>query len=351
MQETPSRVAGSLYWMHVLATAMLTWVGSHAKRGREAFDAFAILPHLLGTLIHDGWKHYRELLCKHGLCNIHHLRELTYVFEELGQAWAGRMIDLLGAAWHEVNELGGPLPAQRIASFRARYEKLLADGEAVNPLAPKSGRRGRTRQSKAANLLLRLRNYAVDVWRFATDHNVPFTNNIAEQAVRMPKVKQKISGSFRTMNGADTFCTLRSYLATMRKQGSYEKRANRRDGCSLGAQSVQGFARRMIMAGQRSTSVWDAIEDTPQQAARMRARADLMRALQAWIESAGLNQGDAANLLGVTQPRISDLVRGRINLFSLDTLMDMASTAGLSLHVEIKVPKRGKRRAAEAVHA
>ena len=107
----------------------------------------------------------------------------------------------------------------------------------------------------------------------------------------------------------------------------------------------------MIMAGQRFTSVWDAIEDTPQQAASMRARADLMRALQAWIESAGLNQGEAANLLGVTQPRISDLVRGRINLFSLDTLMDMASTAGLSPHVEIKVPKRGKRRAAEAVHA
>jgi len=107
----------------------------------------------------------------------------------------------------------------------------------------------------------------------------------------------------------------------------------------------------MIMAGQRFTSVWDAIEDTPQQAASMRALAELMRALLAWIESAGLNQGEAANLLGVTQPRISDLVRGRIKLFSLDTLMDMASTAGLSPHVEIKVPKRGKRRAAEAVHA
>ena len=218
--ETGLRVAGSLYWMHVLATAMLTWVGCHAKRGREAFDAFAILPNFLGTLIHDGWKPYRELLCKHGLCNTHHLRELTYVFEELGQAWAGRMIDLLRAACHEVNELGGPLPAQRIASFRARYEKLLANGDAVNPLASKSGKRGRTRQSKAANLLLRLRNYADDVWRFATDHNVPFTNNIAEQAVRMPKVKQKISGGFRTKNGADTFCTLRSYLATMHKQGA-----------------------------------------------------------------------------------------------------------------------------------
>ncbi|WP_273703833.1 transposase, partial [Candidatus Accumulibacter vicinus] len=79
--ETGLRVAGSLHWMHVLATAMLTGVGCHAKRGKEAFDAFAILPHFLGTLIHDGWKPYRELLCKHGLCNAHHLRELTYVFE------------------------------------------------------------------------------------------------------------------------------------------------------------------------------------------------------------------------------------------------------------------------------
>jgi transposase len=218
--ETGLRVAGSLHWMHILATTMLTWVGCHAKRGREAFDAFAILPNFRGTLIHDGWKPYRELPCQHGLCNAHHLRELTYVLEELGQAWAGRMIDLLLAARREVSECGGPLPAQHIAGFRARYAEILAEGEALNPLAPKSGNRGRTRQSKAANLLLRLRNYADDVWRFSTDHNVPFTNNLAEQAVRMPKVKQKVSGCFRTRNGADTFCTLRSYLATMHKQGA-----------------------------------------------------------------------------------------------------------------------------------
>ncbi|KFB68940.1 transposase [Candidatus Accumulibacter vicinus] len=130
------------------------------------------------------------------------------------------MIDLLVAACHEVNQLGGPLSSRQIASVRDRYEKILAEGEALNPLAPKSGKRGRTRQSKAANLLLRLRHYADDVWRFATDHHVPFTNNLAEHAVRMPKVKQKVSGCFRTKNGADTFCTLRSYLATMHKQGT-----------------------------------------------------------------------------------------------------------------------------------
>ena len=199
--ETGLRVAGSLHWMHVLATAMLTWVGCHAKRGKEAFEAFAILPDFRGTLVHDGWKPYRELRCQHGLCNAHHLRELTDLFEELGHAWAGRMINLLEAACHEVNEQDGPLPAQRIARFRAGYENILAEG-ALNPLAQKSGKRGRTRQSKATNLLRRLRHYADDVWRFASDHHVPFTNNLAEQAVRMPKVKQKISGCFRTKNGA-----------------------------------------------------------------------------------------------------------------------------------------------------
>lgn len=216
--ETGMRVAGSLHWMHVLATTTLTWVACHAKRGRQAFDALGILPGFLGTLIHDGWRPYRDLACQHGLCNAHHLRELTYVFEELGQPWAGRMINLLVAACDQANALAGPMPTVQLANFRLRYQEILAEGDALNPIVPKSGKRGRTRQSKAANLIWRLRTYADDVWRFATDHHVPFTNNLAEQAVRMPKVKQKISGGFRTKNGADTFCTIRSYLATLHKQ-------------------------------------------------------------------------------------------------------------------------------------
>ncbi len=216
--ETGMRVASKLNWMHVLATATLTWVGCHANRGKKAFDAFGLLLVFSGTLIHDGWKPYRELLCKHGLCNAHHLRELTYVFEEMGQAWAKRMGDLLVAACREVEAGGGPLPTERIAYFRRTYAEILAEGDEVNPRAPPSGKRGATKQSKAANLLKRLRDFSDDVWRFATDHYVPFTNNIAEQAVRMPKVKQKVSGGFRTKNGADNFCTIRSYLATMHKQ-------------------------------------------------------------------------------------------------------------------------------------
>ena len=218
--ETGMRVAGKLFWVHVLATRTLTWIGSHMNRGKKAFDAFGILAVFAGTLVHDGWKPYRDLACTHALCNAHHLRELTYVFEEMKQAWAKSLIDLLVAACHEVAANDGPLGVERIAHYRAAYAVILAEAIAVNPRAPPSGGRGRTKQSKAVNLLDRLQIYADDVWRFTTEHHVPFSNNTAEQAVRMPKVKQKISGGFRTQAGLATFCTLRSYLATLHKQGA-----------------------------------------------------------------------------------------------------------------------------------
>ncbi len=218
--ETGMRVAGKLHWLHALATDLLTWMGIHPNRGKEAFDAFGLLALFVGTLVHDGWKPYRDLACLHALCNAHHLRELTYLFEEMGQAWAKRLIEMLVTACREVAAAGGPLAADRLAYFRSLYWEIIAEGEAANPRAPPSGKRGRTRQSKAFNLLQRLRDYADDVLRFMTDHGVPFTNNLAEQAVRMPKVKQKISGCFRTLAGAQKFCTIRSYLETMRKQGA-----------------------------------------------------------------------------------------------------------------------------------
>jgi transposase len=219
--ETGMKVAGTLYWLHVLATSVLTWIGAHANRGKKAFDAFGILGEFVGTLIHDGWKPYRDLACTHALCNAHHLRELTYVFEEMGQTWAHHLIDLLVAACHEVNQTGGVLTSDRLAVYRAEYDAILAAGTAANPRAPPSGKRGRTRQSKALNLIDRLHDHANDVWRFATDHNVPFSNNTAEHVVRMPKVKQKVSGGFRTKAGLDTFCIIRSYLATLHKQGDH----------------------------------------------------------------------------------------------------------------------------------
>lgn len=217
--ETGLRVAGKLFWLHLLATTCLTWIGGHAKRGREAFDALGILTAFGGTLVHDGWKPYRELACQHALCNAHHLRELTFVFEQMGQAWAKSLIDLLVAAAQEVATAAEPLAGDRRTHFRTAYLAILDAGDAVNPRAPPSGKRGRTKQSKARNLLDRLRDQASEVWRFMDDPAVPFTNNLAERDVRMPKVKQKISGGFRTPAGLETFCTIRSYLATLQKQG------------------------------------------------------------------------------------------------------------------------------------
>lgn len=229
VDETGMRVNKILHWMHGAATETLTWVGVHAKRGSQAFDDLGILLNFKGTLIHDGWKPYRALNCLHGLCNAHHLRELTYVFEELKQDWAEDMILLLTHANH-VDNVNYAMPVRlnydglahrrQVQGFRDLYEAILDQGDAVNPRAPASAKRGVTKQSKPTNLLKRLREYGDDVWRFMTAHDVPFTNNIAEQTMRMTKVKQKISGCFRTLKGAKTFCVIRSYLATMHKQGA-----------------------------------------------------------------------------------------------------------------------------------
>jgi transposase len=170
--------------------------------------------------VHDGWAPYRELSCQHGRCNAHHLRELTFVQEVCAQPWAGRLIDCLTEAHRQV--LAAPdqgLPPEHIELIRQQYEAILSEGEAANPPAPPSGKRGRTRQSFPVNLLRRLRDQADEVLRFTRDPRVPFSNNLAEQAIRMPKVKQKVSGCFRTPEGAAAFCTIRSYLATLHQQG------------------------------------------------------------------------------------------------------------------------------------
>lgn len=227
--ETGIRVNKMLQWMHVLSTQGLTWMACHAKRGKEAFEEHGILPRFTGTLIHDGWKPYRALDCSHGLCNVHHLRELVYLHEQLKQDWAADMVQLLSHASHLHNQHGTAAGVlrytdqaylQQVRDLRSLYGAILDQGDLANPLRAPSGKRGGTKQSVGANLLRRLRLYGDDVWRFMTDPAVPFTNNLAEQAVRMPKVKQKVSGCFRTSAGAQTFCVIRSYLATMHKQGA-----------------------------------------------------------------------------------------------------------------------------------
>jgi transposase len=223
--ETGFYVAGKRHWLHVAATAGLTAYACHAKRGGEAFAAFAILPSFSGTAVHDAWPAYLGYGCRHALCNAHHLRELTFLEEEYQVKWAGKMKALLLEIKAVVEEAvaGGQseLAAKERQGFRRRYNRLVRQGLAVESQKPDlaSGKRGRKRQSKAKNLLDRLCRYRGETLRFMEDFRVPFDNNQAERDLRMMKVQQKISGCFRREAGAEIFCRIRSYVSTMRKQG------------------------------------------------------------------------------------------------------------------------------------
>ena len=223
--ETSISIAGQRRWVHVASTATLTHYAWHAKRGHAATDAIGILPRFAGHLIHDAWAPYWHYACRHGLCNAHHLRELTAIAEQPGQGWATQMKTLLVeikahvAQGRAAGRVGSP-PAERDA-FVARYRALLADGDAANPppeRTPGGPKRGRLKQSKARNLLDRLATHEAEVLAFLHEWAVPFDNNQAERDLRMIKVQQKISGTFRDPHGADAFCRIRGYLATLRKQ-------------------------------------------------------------------------------------------------------------------------------------
>ena len=226
--ETSITVAGRRQWAHVLSTARLTHYAWHAKRGHAATDAIGILPQFAGRLIHDGWAPYWHYRCRHGLCNAHHLRELAAVAEQPGQAWATELKAVLVAMKRHVDEgrAAGRSRRPRGAgeALTARYRTLLAEGYAANPppqRTPDGPKRGRLKQSKARNLLDRLAAHEAEVLAFLHDWTVPFDNNQAERDLRMLKVQQKISGTFRDPAGADAFCRIRGYLATLRKQARH----------------------------------------------------------------------------------------------------------------------------------
>lgn len=224
--ESGLRVANSLNWLHVLSTPTLTWYGVHQKRGREALDAFAILPKFTGRLVHDCWKTYLDLPCLHALCVAHLLRELIFIHEECDQAWAKTLTDLLLDMNREREEqklFASCFPSERLNQWHRQYQEILRVGREVNPPVPPVPnapiKRGRKKQTKAQNLLDRLENHEDWVLAFLHDFQIPFTNNLAEQDVRMIKVKQNVSGSFRTFEGAQLFAKIRSYISTVRKQG------------------------------------------------------------------------------------------------------------------------------------
>lgn len=221
--ETGARVAATLHWVHVLCTDRFTLYHLDAKRGQTAMERAGVLPGFTGIAVHDGLAAYRRFDIVHALCNAHHLRELAGIAETTGQDWPTRLADLL-VEIHvavQVAKANGrtALPARRLAGYRRRYDGLIADGKALNPPPPRTGRRGRPKLGPAGALLARLEAHRADVLRFATDFRVPFDNNQAERDVRMVKLQQKISGGWRSPTGARAFLAVRSYLSTAAKHG------------------------------------------------------------------------------------------------------------------------------------
>jgi transposase len=230
--ETGIAVEGKRRWLHLSATSELTHYAVDTKRGKEATDRIGILPLFHGTSIHDGWKPYfgyKE--CRHGLCNAHHLRELTFFGEEEKAAWATSLKNLLLSAKAKVakarDESQAHLDLVSLQSIEGQYREILeaamrVNGEAAKasqPPAVKTGRKGRLKKTKQQNFIERLLEYKESVLAFVYDFRVPFDNNLAERDIRMMKLKDKVSGTFRSPHGADCFARIRGYISTVRKNG------------------------------------------------------------------------------------------------------------------------------------
>jgi transposase len=220
--ETGINIGGVRSWLHNASNDKYTCFYPHPKRGSVAMDEMGILPEFQGVMCHDHWKPYYKYGATHALCNAHHLRELERAREQDGQQWAEQMSVLLKKINKVTHEAGGRLEITVSEHYRKRYRDLLQEAEKECP-APdetnRKGRRGKVPRSKSRNLLERLRDFEGDVLRFMDDKTVPFSNNQAENDLRMTKVQQKISGCFRSMDGAKIFCRIRGYLSTCRKHG------------------------------------------------------------------------------------------------------------------------------------
>jgi len=218
--ETGFYVEGKREWLHVLSTDKLTFYGVHKSRGKKAIESMKVIPLYKGILVHDFWNAYLRYPCKHAYCNAHIIRELQGIYDGFKQEWAKEMRSLLEKTYKYVfnRKIHRKWEIQELLD---EYDRILLQGEFVNPPPPKEeGKKGKPKNTKAGNLVGRLRNHKDGILRFLTSRGkIPFTNNQAERDVRMMKVQQKISGTFRTREGAKNFARRRGYISTMRKLG------------------------------------------------------------------------------------------------------------------------------------
>ena len=223
VDETSFRVDKKNHWIHVYSSGELTLKMLHSKRGKEAIDDINIIPRYGGAIIHDCWSSYLSYhQCGHGLCGSHLLRELTFIVDSHDYAWARNMKRLLQETCAKVTQSEEKKLSDRAyANLQKRYRNILTRGEKqLPPIPPRpSGRRGRLAKSAAHNLWERLKTHEQAVLLFARNAHVSFTNNRAERDLRMAKVKQKVSGCFRTKQYAEAYCRISSYLQTMANKG------------------------------------------------------------------------------------------------------------------------------------
>lgn len=223
VDETGFRVDGRLWWMHTATAPGYTLYGLHPRRGQEGIATLGVMDQRDGVAVHDFWKPYYCFEGRHALCNAHLLRDLTGLYEVTGEAWVAKLRSLLAAMLEATNQAraaGQPqVDPARVASYQALYSALVHQGRQRHPDPPAFGRRGRAKRDLAQNLLLRLETHRSEILAFLEDLTIPFDNNAAERALRMMKVKQKVSGAFRTDTGGRTFATIRSYVMTAIQQG------------------------------------------------------------------------------------------------------------------------------------
>lgn len=226
MDETGMDVLPKRQWVHVYSTANETFYAIHPKRGKEAMESIGFVPAYRGIAVHDAWQSYFTYTnCQHALCNAHILRELTYLHEQEGQEWANHFHHLLVQMKREVDlyaQTQVPLPEVYKKQWENAYDLLLreaSDGLQVNYTEHQQTERKSMRRSPARNLLDRLVMHREKILFFLRDPRVPFDNNQAERDLRMIRVKEKISGLFRSQEGAEAFFVIRSFLSTAQKQG------------------------------------------------------------------------------------------------------------------------------------